>query len=245
MSCAGDENSLLYDAQSQQPVWYTVFMSQNNLDIARVNMVEQQIRPWNVLNQQVLDLLTVSPRQDYLPEQYRSLAYADIGVPIGNGQTAMPPKVEAHFLQALEIKPGESILEVGTGCGHLTSLLATLGKHVYSVELIPELHELAARNLSAHGITNVTLEIGDASGGWPQHEPYDVIAITGSLPILPDSFRNSLAVGGRMIAILGQSPVMAVKLMQKTGSNHWLERDLFETDVASLHNAQIPKQFAF
>lgn len=220
-------------------------MSQSNIDIARYNMVEQQIRPWEVLDQKILDLLSNSPRQDYVPDAYRNLAFVDTDIPIGYGQLMMAPKLEGRILQALEISSGDRILEVGTGTGYLTSLLASLGKQVHSVELVPELKNLAERNLSDHNITNVTLELGDAADGWSTHQPYDVIVITGSLPSIPEEFRQSLSVGGRMIVIVGQSPVMEVKLVKRIGEDNWIDSSLFETDLPALKNAKKPDSFVF
>ncbi|GMR17652.1 MAG: protein-L-isoaspartate O-methyltransferase [Gammaproteobacteria bacterium] len=220
-------------------------MSQSNIDIARYNMVEQQIRPWEVLDQKILDLLSGSPRQDYVPDAYKSMAYVDIDIPLGYGQVMMAPKLEARILQAPEIRPDDRILEVGTGSGHLTSLLASLGDHVYSVERVPELKDLAEKNLTGHNITNVTLETGDAANGWDSHEPYDVIVITGSLPSIPEGFRQSLAIGGRMVAIVGRSPVMEVKLVKRIDKDNWTESSLFETDLPPLDNTQKPDSFVF
>jgi len=220
-------------------------MSQMNPDTARFNMVEQQIRPWNVLDQRILDLLNSSPRREYLPEEYRHLAYVDMNVPLGYGQFVIAPKLEARFLQALQIKPTDIILEVGTGSGHFTSLLAALAKHVYSVELVPELKMMAEKNLSAHKIQNVTLEIGDAANGWDLHKPYDVIVITGSLLSLSSNFQESLAVGGRLLATVGDSPVMEVILNRKIGPNNWILSSLFETDLPALNNIHHPEKFIF
>ena len=220
-------------------------MSQINLETARYNMVEQQIRPWEVLDQRVLDLIARSPREDYVPAPYRNLAYADMNIPLGHGQVMMPPKLEARLLQALDIEPNDAVLEIGTGSGYMTSLLAALGRHVYSVEIIPELNESAEERLAAHGITNVTLEVGDGANGWNTHQPYDVIIITGSMPLLPDSFAESLDIAGRMVAIIGVSPVMDVRLLRKVNKNGVTETSLFETDLPPLINAAAPRQFVF
>ncbi len=220
-------------------------MAEMNFAAARHNMVEQQIRPWEVLDQRVLDLVSCAPREDYVPEPYRRLAFADMNIPLGHGQVMMTPKLEARLLQELEIKPEDKILEIGTGSGYVTSLLATFGRHVYSVEIIPEFKTEAERKLSAHGIRNVTLEVGDGANGWDRHQPYDVILITGSLPELPDGFRRSLAPGGRMIAIVGESPVMEATLMRRLDSDNWSETSLFETDLPPLINAKRPEVFVF
>ena len=220
-------------------------MTEMNFAAARYNMVEQQIRPWEVWDQRVLDLVSRAPREDYVPEPYRRLAFADMNIPLGHGQVMMTPKLEARLLQELEIKPEDKILEIGTGSGYVTSLLAALGRHVYSVEIIPEFKTEAERKLSAHGIGNVTLEVGDGANGWDRHQPYDVILITGSLPQLPDAFRQSLAPGGRMIAIVGESPVMEATLIRRLHQDNWSETSLFETDLPPLINAKRPEAFVF
>ncbi len=220
-------------------------MSEMNFTAARSLMVEQQIRTWDVLDQRVLDLTARMPREDFVPVQYRKLAYVDMNVPLGRRQCMMAPKLEARLLQELDIDPKDKILEVGTGSGYMTALLAQLGGHVYSVEIVPEFKMDAAKKLAAHHIKNVTLEVGDAARGWDRQGPYDAILITGSLPILPKNFSESLAVGGRLIAIVGKSPVMDVKLIRRLGPETFTERSLFETDLPALLNAEEPAQFVF
>jgi protein-L-isoaspartate(D-aspartate) O-methyltransferase len=220
-------------------------MGDINFPVARHNMVEQQIRPWEVLDQRVLSLIDRSPREDYVPERFRSLAYVDMSIPIGHGQVMMAPRLEARLLQELTIRATDNILEIGTGSGYMSSLLAALGGHVYSVEIIADLEITARRKLAAHEVDNVTIEGGDGARGWERHAPYDVILITGSLPLLPDSFKRSLAAGGRMIAIVGRSPVMEVKLIQRLDDDSWTETSLFETDLPPLINAPQPDRFVF
>lgn len=220
-------------------------MSEINLETARYNMVEQQIRTWDVLNQQVLDLVGSTPREEYVPQQYRKLAFADMSIPLGRGQQMMAPKLEARLLQALEIKPSDTVLEVGTGSGYMTALLAALAKHVYSVDIFPEFTQQAQTNLQAHGVDNITLETGDAAQGWDSHQPYDVILITGSVPELAPAFLQSLSNNGRMIAIVGESPVMEVRLIRKMSDNDSSETVLFETDLPALINAKKSQTFVF
>ena len=212
---------------------------------ARFNMVEQQIRPWDVLDQQVLDLLFRMRREDYVPEPYRALAFADMEIPLGHGEKMLQPKLEARLLQELALKDTDQILEVGTGSGYMTALLASLGGHVYSVEIIPELSVSAAAKLKAHGIVNVTLEIGDAARGWDKHAPYDAIVLTGSVPVLPDAFQKSLKPGGRLIVVVGEPPVMEARLITCVSSGVCNSVGLFETCIAPLKNALQPERFVF
>lgn len=206
-------------------------------ELAQFNMVEQQIRPWDVLDQNVLDLMAITPRADYVPESRRGMAFMDINIPLGHGAVMLQPKMEARLLQALEINKDDNILLVGTGTGHLASLLAQLGKHVLAIDINNEFTALAEKNLAAHNISNVTLETGDAARGWDAGKPYDVIFISGSLPTLPDSFRESLNKGGRMIAVVGKAPVMEAKLIRRRDETSWSETDLFETEIPALSNA--------
>lgn len=218
-------------------------MSDMNLENARFNMIEQQIRPWEVLDQHVLDLLSKLPREDFVPERYRKLAYMDTTIPLGNDQVMMPPRVEARILQALNIQADETVLEVGTGSGYVTALLASLGDHVYSVDINAEMTRTAGDKLADHGISNVTLETGDAARGWDAHAPYDVIVVTGSLPLLPAIFKQALKVGGRLVAVVGDSPVMEVVLITREGESEWAQETLFETDLPALINAPEPERF--
>lgn len=219
-------------------------MSEMNFDVARSNMIVQQIRTWEVLDERVLATLQRIPRENFVPVAYRKLAFTDMSIPLGRGQCMMPPKLEARLVQALELKPGDKVLEVGTGSGYVTALLAALAGHVYSVDIVPEFKMAAETKLAAHNIRNVTLDIGDAACGWDRHGPYDAILVTGSLPSLPD-FRGSLTVGGRLVAIVGQSPAMQVRHIRRVSDAGFDERALFETDIAPLLNAPQPPKFVF
>ena len=179
------------------------------------------------------------------PEAYRELAYADINIPLGNGEQMMKPIMEARLLQALDVQPTDKVLEIGTGSGYLTALLARLGQHVDSVDINPEFQTQAQAHLDAQGIGNVSLQEGDAARGWEQNGPYDVIAITGSLPILPESFQQQLAVNGRMAVITGSGPVMEMLLITRTGAEQWDTKSLFETDFPPLRGAEQPQAFVF
>lgn len=214
-----------------------------NLQQARFNMVEQQIRTWEVLDQRVLDLLERAPRDEYVPEGFEKLAYADIAIPLGDGEVMLPPRVEARLLQALGVSGDERALEIGTGSGYLTSLLANLCDHVVSVEISESLATTGERNLHRHGVTNVTLERGDAVHGWDAHAPYDLIAVTGSVPILEPHFQRQLAIGGRLFVIVGEAPAMEALLIQRIGDDQWSSESLFETVIPKLKGAREPDRF--
>ncbi|MDN5752532.1 MAG: protein-L-isoaspartate O-methyltransferase [Nitrosospira sp.] len=224
-----------------------------DLEQSRFNMVEQQIRPWEVLDQEVLKLLFELRREEFVPATYRSLAFVDMEIPLGYGEVMLAPKLEARILQELQVKKTDRILEVGGGSGYLSALLARKGEYVYSVEIVPELKVMAEKNLQAHGIGNVTVEQGDAARGWPTHGPYDVIVLTGSTPVLPGAFQKSLKTGGRLFAVVGDAPVMQAVLVncvtseedagEKGGAYNTI--GLFETCISPLRNAMQPARFIF
>jgi protein-L-isoaspartate(D-aspartate) O-methyltransferase len=216
-----------------------------NIEQARFNMVEQQIRPWEVLDQQVLDLLYVVRREDFVPEAYRALAFSDLEIPIGEGETMMQPKLEARILQ--EVAPGatDKVLEVGTGSGYMAALLAHRARHVHTVEISPALKRFGEANLRKAGIVNATVEQGDAARGWSKHAPYDVIVLTGSTPVLPDAFLAQLAPGGRLCAVVGEPPVMSARLVTAVGGGSFNTLELFETVLAPLKNALEREKFVF
>jgi protein-L-isoaspartate(D-aspartate) O-methyltransferase len=216
-----------------------------NLEQARTNMVEQQIRTWEVLDQDVLDLLYLVPREDFAPPQYRALAFSDLEIPLGEGERMWQPKLEARVIQELTLKKADRVLEVGTGSGYLTALLAHRTAKVHSVELKPALAALGRRNLDRHGADNVALEIGDAARGWAKHAPYDVIVLTGSSPILPHGFLEQLAPGGRLFAVTGEAPAMTARLVTCTGPGAYATTELFETVIAPLANCEHAPRFQF
>jgi len=216
-----------------------------NLEQARTNMVEQQIRTWEVLDQDVLDLLYTVPREEFVPQAYRNLAFTDMEIPIGGGEKMWPPRMEARVLQELTVKRTDRVLEVGTGSGYLTALLAHRAAQVYSVELEPTLAAFGRANVARHGVDNVTFEIGDGARGFGKWAPYDIVVLTGSVPLLPRGILESLAPGGRAFAVVGDAPVMCAKLVtcSAPGSFHTVE--LFETLLAPLANCERPSRFSF
>src|SRR6185436_10022268 len=220
-----------------------------NLEQARTNMVEQQIRTWEVLDQDVLDLLYLVPREEFVPAAHRALAFSDMEIPIEEGVKAgermWQPKMEARVVQELALKKTDSVLEVGTGSGYLTALLSYRAGHVHTVEVKPALAELGRRNLARQAVDNVTLQIGDAARGWPRQAPYDAIVLTGSTPLLPHAFLEQLAPGGRLFAVVGEAPAMAGRLVVCTAPGAFAQTDLFETVIAPLANAERPPRFRF
>ena len=216
-----------------------------NTEQARFNMFEQQIRPWEVLDPSVLSLLSVVRREAYVPEAQRDLAFADVELPLGYGQSMLAPRVEARILQELAIKNTDKVLEIGTGSGYMAALLAAKAEFVYSVEIVPELVEFARANLKRAGVANVSVDLGDGAHGWPLYAPYDVIVLSGSTPVLPEAIQQQLRIGGRLVAIVGEAPAMQVKLVTRTGEDAYTAITVFETVAAPLVNAQARSAFVF
>ncbi|HEY3326351.1 MAG TPA: protein-L-isoaspartate O-methyltransferase [Novimethylophilus sp.] len=215
-----------------------------NIEQARFNMIEQQIRTWEVLDPTVLDLLQQVPREDFVPGGYKGLAFADLEIPLGHGQTMLSPKLEARMLQALDLKKADSVLEIGTGSGYMTALLAKLAGRVDSVEIVSHLSRDAAQKLAAHGIANAALEVGDGARGWG-NATYDVIVLTGSTPLLPESFQRQLNPGGRLLAVVGEAPAMEAVLINCVAPGVYRRTTLFETCIPVLRNALEPERFSF
>jgi protein-L-isoaspartate(D-aspartate) O-methyltransferase len=215
-----------------------------DMEQARFNMVEQQIRPWDVYDEDVLALLRKVKREQFVPADQRALAFMDVEIPLGRGVTMWSPKLEARALQALALKGSEKVLEVGTGSGYLTVLLAHLAAQVTSVEIVPELSAMAERNLAAQHVDNVTLAVGDAVNGWGA-EQYDAIVLTGSVPLQPAALMNSLSIGGRLFAVIGDAPAMHACLITRKAADKFESVTLFETNIAPLVNALQPQRFVF
>jgi protein-L-isoaspartate(D-aspartate) O-methyltransferase len=216
-----------------------------NVEQARLNMVESQIRTWEVLDQTVLDLLLAIRREEFVPEKYRDLAFADLEIPLGHGEAMLAPKMEARMIQELGVRKTDKILEIGTGSGYVTALLAKLGGQIVSVERIKEFSQAATRRLAGHGLQNVQLHGADGAEGWPEQAPYDVILLTGSVPALSKSFQEQLAVGGRLLAVVGDAPVMTARLLTRVSARAFNSIDLFETTIPPLRNVKEPARFVF
>lgn len=216
-----------------------------NIEQVRFNMIEQQIRPWDVLDTEVLDLLHVVKRENFVPVAHKALAFADTEIPLPGGENMLFPKIEARLLQDVMVKKHESVLEIGTGSGYMAALLAYRARHVTTVEISPELKALAEQNLAANGVANVTVELGDGAQGWTNGAPFDVIVVSGSLPELPEALLKQLKVGGRLAVIIGQAPAMKAQLITLTGEAGYDTRTLFETSVKPLLLASRPSAFKF
>ena len=216
-----------------------------NIEQARFNMIEQQIRTWEVLDPAVLDLLFEVKRELFVPPEHRDLAFADLEIPIGHAEAMMQPKVEARILQELAIQPHENVYEVGTGSGYLTALLARRARHVTSAEIHPGLQTRAAANLRAAGAANITLLEGDSARAPLAESAFDVIVLTGSTPILPQAFLDRLSPGGRVFAVVGDAPAMKAVLVRHPMAAAFQHTELFETVLKPLVNAAQPSRFRF
>ena len=216
-----------------------------NVEQARFNMIEQQIRPWEVLDQQVLDAVAAVHREDFVPPPYRRLAFADIQIPIAHSQVMMEPKLEARMIQALQIKPGDTALEIGTGSGHVTALLARLASWVTSVEMYEDLSASAQQRLKNAGIDNITLNVGDVLTDWTPQAQYDIVAVTGSVPQVTAAFHSCVKPSGRLFLIVGSAPIMEAMLFTRSGESTWSRESLFETMIPPLVGAVRPPSFVF
>ena len=216
-----------------------------NVEQARFNMIEQQIRTWDVLDQGVLELLSRVKRERFIPEEHRALAFADLEIPLGHGESMMQPKVEARIVQELAVKPHETVYEVGTGSGYLTALLASSAKHVTSAEIHEEFTERAQANLRDAGLSNVTLLVGDSARAPLAESAFDVIVLTGSTAVLPQAFLDRLTPTGRLFAVVGDRPVMKATVVRQPAPGTFQRSEMFETLLKPLVNAAEPPRFRF
>ncbi len=218
-------------------------MNPLNVEQARFNMIEQQIRPWDVLDSRVLEVLKDTPREAFVPTAHRALAFSDVSLPIGHNEYMMAPRVEGRMLQALAIEPGDSILEIGTGSGYVTACLTRLGGPVTSVDIQADFIEQAREKLAAQGIQGATLAAQDAACGWDSRQRFDVIAATGSLPVLHEGFHESLNIGGRLFVVVGEPPIMEAMLITRVSEREWHTESLFETSLPPLMNVGASRTF--
>ena len=215
-----------------------------NIDYARLQMVNQQVRGWNVYDEDVLAMLKELPREHFVPEGFESLAFADTAIPLGHGEHMMSPTIEGRLLQALSLRGSENVLEIGTGSGFMTACLARLGASVTSIDIYDDFVASAARKLESAGIDNVTLLEMDATRSLPDGS-FDAIAVTGSVQTLDQRFVEALAPHGKLFVVVGDSPAMEAILIERTGDNGVETIGLFETDLAPLVHGALPPQFDF
>ncbi|MCW5659651.1 MAG: protein-L-isoaspartate O-methyltransferase [Burkholderiaceae bacterium] len=216
-----------------------------NVEQARFNMIEQQIRPWNVLDPAVLELLALVRREDFVPPAYRALAFVDTEVPLPEGQCMLAPKVEARMLQELNLQRHERVLEVGAGSGFMAALLAHRARSVISLEIQPSLAAMASRNLQRAGIGNAKVREADGARGLPDEAPFDAIVLSGSTHAVPQALLQQLAPGGRMLAIVGDEPVMRAVRVQRLADSRFETQDLFDTVAPRLRGFDEPSRFHF
>ena len=218
-----------------------------NLEQARLNMIEQQIRTWDVLDLDVLQTLVAVRREAFVPAAYQTLAFIDTEIPLPQGENMLSPKLEARLLQEAAVQAHESVLEIGAGSGYMAALLAHHAKQVITVEIVPELKALAEKNLAGYGIGNVSVALGDGARGWSGSgsQAFDVIMISGSLPVMADAFLHQLRIGGRIIAVIGEAPVMSACMITRVSEDAWDTVKLFETSIKPLRNAEKPSAFRF
>jgi protein-L-isoaspartate(D-aspartate) O-methyltransferase len=212
---------------------------------ARFLMVEQQIRTWDVLNAAVLDRLFTIKREDFVPADKRELAFVDMELPLGVDAHMLQPKMEARIVQEVQVGPEDKVLVIGAGSGYLSALLSSFAKQVYAVEIQPELVERAQQNLQKAGLKNVFVELADGSHGFEKYAPYNIIVVTGSLPMLPEALKEQLAERGRLFVVLGTAPDMKATLVTRKAEGGWEEKHLFETCLPALINAPQPARFVF
>jgi protein-L-isoaspartate(D-aspartate) O-methyltransferase len=215
-----------------------------NIDFARQQMIDQQVRAWTVLDPAVLDVLSAVPREEFVPGPYESMAFADTEIPLGHGEFMMTPTVEGRVLQALELGENDHVLEIGTGSGFLTACIAKLAGTVMSIDIYDDFVRDAANKLAAAGIDNVELRTMDATRELPG-ERYDVIAVTGSIETFDPRFVDALRPGGRLFVVVGSPPVMDARLVRRTGDTDWKSESLFETSLGPLVHGTLPPQFVF
>ncbi len=216
-----------------------------NRELARHNMIVQQIRPWDVNDDRVLEAMAKVPRESFVPENYQNLAFSDLEIPLNDSVVMMFPRIEGRMLQALNIQPNDNVLEVGTGSGYVTAVMSKLGKKVTSVEIDEALAQSAQARLTALGIHNASVAVGDAANGWNSNSPYDAIAISQSLTEIPKTYLEQLKVGGRLFAVIGTEPMMQAVIVKRINANSYETTTLFDTTLPPLQNQKSNEHFEF
>jgi protein-L-isoaspartate(D-aspartate) O-methyltransferase len=220
-------------------------MNLQKVEQARNNMIEQQIRPWNVSDPAVLDLLASVKREDFVPLAQKSLAFVDMAIALPGGQSMLPPRVQARLLQDAAVQATDKVLEIGTGTGYMAALLAHQAQRVISLEINPEIADMARANLQRAGIHNVEVRQADGSKGTPAEAPFDVILLGGSVAEVPQSLLNLLKVGGRLVAIVGEEPIMHAQLITRTSETNFISVDKWDDNAPRLLNFPQPSAFKF
>lgn len=220
-------------------------MNLQNVEHARYNMIEQQIRPWNVSDPAVLALLSAVKREDFVPAAYKSLTFVDMAIALPGGQCMLTPRVEARLLQDAAIQPDDKVLEIGAGVGYLTALLANQAQRVVTLEINPELAALARANLQRANLHNVEVREGDGSQGTLADAPFDVIVLGGSVAELPQNLLDQLKVGGRLVGIVGDEPIMHAVVCTRTGEAHFKTDEKWDDNAPRLQNFAQPSRFTF
>lgn len=216
-----------------------------NLEKAQFNMVEQQIRPWEVLDQRVLDILGSVPRSFFVPKEYESLAYADTMIPLEHDQCMLKPTIEGRLLQALNLQETDHVLEIGTGSGYFTTLLANLAQRVQSVDIFPDFVEAAEKRVKQQGQNNVSFAVADVNNNWQAQGQFDAIVVTGSCPLNGDLFKPYLRQGGSLVLVEGSGTIMEAVLIKATAPEQYSRESLFETQIPPLLNCQTASAFVF
>lgn len=216
-----------------------------NIEQARFNMIEQQIRPWDVLDAEVLKLLTVVKREDFVPLAHKALAFVDMEIPLGHGQTMLAPRLEARLLQDAALQKHEKVLEIGAGSGYMAALLAHQAQRVISLEINPELAKMARENLQKAGVTNAEVRPFDGAKGAPAESPFDVIMLSGSVADIPQALLAHLKVGGRLVAIVGDEPVMRATVVTRTSETDFKTTQPWDTIAPRLQSFPESSRFKF
>ena len=220
-------------------------MTEMNFEIARFNMLEQQIRPWELLDQNSLNMMQQVPREEFVPAPYTMMSFCDTELPLKHNQKMLAPKIEAKILQAVQIKPSDNILEIGTGSGYLTALLASSGKSVESIDIFQDFLDSAEEKLNSLDLYNVNFKNIDLFNYTDTDNKYDVIVTGGSVTNVPDILKQALTIGGRLFIVRGQSPLMHAILYTRVSEDNWMEEILFETEIDALENSHESEKFIF
>ncbi len=220
-------------------------MNLRNVEQARFNMIEQQVRPWNVEDSSVLELLASVKREDFVPLAHKALAFADLEIPLPGGQAMLPPRLQARLLQDLALQPSDKVLEIGTGSGYTTALMARQAQRVLSLEINPDIATLARANLQKANITNVEVRVADGAAGAAADAPFDAILLGGSVTEVPQALLSQLKVGGRLIAVVGNEPIMHAMLIERTSQTHYKTTEKWDSNAPRLKNFPEPSAFKF